>query len=107
MDYLTECAVGAILNLTMNLSTFDINEFNNQIIPLTYFRRNAGQVFERLARTKQLLITKDGVPLAIISDLSTPSASKTGIKSTAGIWKDRKNLKNIERQYSRYGQIFS
>jgi len=53
------------------------------------------------------LITKDGIPLAIISDLSTPSNSKQGILSTAGIWKNRKDLAKIKRQNSRYGQIFS
>jgi len=91
----------------MNLNTFDINEFNNRIVPLTYFRRNAGVVFDRLSQIKQLLITKDGIPLAIISDLSTPSNSKQGILSTAGIWKNRKDLAKIKRQNSRYGQIFS
>ncbi len=91
----------------MNLSTFDINEFNNQTVPLTYFRRNAGQVFTRLSQTSQLIITKDGKPLAIISNLSTPSGSKQGIFNTAGVWKNRKDLAKISRQHSRYGQIFS
>lgn len=91
----------------MNLQTFDINEFNNRIVPLTYFRRNAGEVFGRLSQIKQLLITKDGVPLAIISDLSAPSNTKQGILSTAGVWKNRKDLKTIKRQDSRYGKIFS
>lgn len=91
----------------MNLVSFDINEFNNRIVPLTYFRRNAGEVFERLSKSKQLIITKDGKPLAIISDLSTTPNSKQGIQSTAGVWKDRTDLSNIKRQNSRYGQIFS
>lgn len=91
----------------MSLSTFDINEFNSQTVPLTYFRRNAGEVFARLSQTKQLIITKDGKPLAIISNLSTPSSSKQGILNTAGVWKNRKDLVKTTRQHSRYGQIFS
>lgn len=91
----------------MNLSTFDINDFNNQTVPLTYFRRNAGEVFERLSQFKQLIITKDGKPLAIISDLLASPNSKQGILSTAGVWKNRTDLSKIKRQNSRYGQIFS
>lgn len=91
----------------MNLFTFDINDFNNQTVPLTYFRRNAGEVFERLSKFKQLIITKDGKPLAIISDLLVSPNSKQGILSTAGAWKDRTDLSKIKRQNSRYGQIFS
>ncbi len=91
----------------MNLNTFDIEEFNNRIVALTYFRRNAGKVFERLSQTKQLIITKDGKPLAIISDMPTTSDSKQGILRTAGVWKNRKDLGKTTRQHSRYDQIFS
>jgi len=91
----------------MDLATFDINEFNSRTIPLTYFRRNAGEVFDRLSKSKQLIITKDGKPLAIITGLSTTSNPRQGIQSTAGIWKDRTDLSKIKRQSSRYGQIFS
>ena len=85
----------------------DIANVANQMIPITYFRRNAGDVLNRLSQTKQLFITKDGIIRAIISDVSIPSNSKTGILSTAGVWKNRKDLKKMKRQNSRYGQIFS
>lgn len=91
----------------MNLSNVDIAEFNNQIVPLTYFRRNAGEVFNRLARVSQLIITKGGRPVAIISNLVTTIKSKQGIIATAGIWKNRQDINKITRQHSRYGQIFS
>ena len=91
----------------MNLSNVDISEFNNQIVPLTYFRRNAGEVFGRLAKVSQLIITKGGRPVAIISNLVAATKSKQGIISTAGIWKNRQDINIITRQHSRYGQIFS
>jgi len=91
----------------MNISNVDIAEFNNQTVPLTYFRRNAGEVFDRLARTSQLIITKGGKPVAIISNLAVTPKGKQGITATAGIWKDRQGIKKITRQHSRYGQIFS
>ena len=91
----------------MNISNIDNVEFNNQIVPLTYFRRNAGIVFDKLARTKQLIITRSGKPVAIISNLITPTKTQLGITATAGIWKNRKDTTKISRQHSRYGQIFS
>ncbi len=53
----------------MNLQTFDINEFNNRIVPLTYFRRNAGEVFDKLSSLGQLIIIKDGQPIARLSSI--------------------------------------
>lgn len=91
----------------MNISNADITEFNNQIVPLTYFRRNAGEVFDKLAKVRQLVITKGGKPVAIISNLVAPAKSQQGIIATAGIWKNRQDVKKITRQQSRYGQIFS
>jgi len=91
----------------MNISNVDIAEFNNQIVPLTYFRRNAGEVFDKLAKVSQLIITKGGRPVAIISNLVTTTKSKRGIIATAGIWKNRQDINKITRQHSRYGQIFS
>ena len=91
----------------MNLSNVDIAEFNKQIVPLTYFRRNAGEVFDRLARVSQLIITKGGKPVAIISNLVATPKTQQGIIATAGTWKNRQDIEKITRQHSRYGQIFS
>ncbi len=91
----------------MNISNVDIAEFNNQIVPLTHFRRNAGEVFDRLAKINQLIITKGGKPVAIISNLVATPKTQQGIVATAGIWKDRQDIKKTTRQHSRYGQIFS
>ena len=91
----------------MNISNIDIAEFNNQIVPLTYFRRNAGEVFDKLAKVSQLIITKGGKPVAIISNLAVTPQTRQGIVATAGIWKNRQDIKKTTRQHSRYGQIFS
>lgn len=91
----------------MNISHADIAEFNNQIVPLTYFRRNAGEVFDRLAKVRQLVITKGGKPVAVISNLVATTKSQQGIIATAGTWKNRQDIKKITRQHSRYGQVFS
>lgn len=91
----------------MNITHADIAQFNNQIVPLTYFRRNAGEVFDRLTKVNQLLITKGGKPVAVISNLVATPKTKRGILATAGTWKNRQDIKKITRQHSRYGQVFS
>lgn len=47
----------------------DIANVANQMIPLTYFRRNAGEVFEKLSFLGQLIILKDGQPIATLNSL--------------------------------------
>ena len=48
----------------------DILDVANQMVPLTYFRRNAGAVLEKLSTLSQLIIIKDGKPVATLTSIS-------------------------------------
>ena len=48
----------------------NISDIASQMIPLTYFRRNAGDVLEKLADLGQLIIIKDGKPVATLTSIS-------------------------------------
>mgnify|MGYP000319886984 CR=1 FL=1 len=45
----------------------NINELTKLIVPLTYFRRHAGEVINKLKKTKVLLLVKEGKPIAKLS----------------------------------------
>lgn len=60
----------------MNLS--DLNEFTQRLLPLTVFRRNAGEVLARLPEVGTFILTKDGRPIARLSTLE----EKTKIETT-------------------------
>ena len=55
----------------MNTSLGTITDIANQMIPLTYFRRNAGDVLDKLADLGQLILMKDGKPVATLTSVST------------------------------------
>lgn len=50
-----------------NLQT--IEDFSKRLLPLTYFRRNAGEVMARLPKVGTFILTKDGKPVARLSIL--------------------------------------
>lgn len=47
----------------------DIEELTERLFPLTYFRRNAGQIIEKLEKVGTIILTKDGRPVAKLSSL--------------------------------------
>lgn len=54
----------------MKTAQMNISDIANQMIPLTYFRRNAGEVLEKLTDLGQLIIIKDGKPVATLTSVS-------------------------------------
>lgn len=55
----------------MNISSVSVADIANQMVPLTYFRRNAGDVLAKLANAGQLIIIKDGKPVATLTAVSS------------------------------------
>ena len=50
-----------------NLQT--IEDFSKRLLPLTYFRRNAGKVMAKLPKAGTFILTKDGKPVAKLSTI--------------------------------------
>jgi len=50
-----------------------MTDFTNSLMPLTFFRRRAGEALEKLGEEGILILTKDGKPIAKI----TPMEEKT------------------------------
>ncbi len=65
---------------------FDIEELSKKLLPLTYFRRNAGEVIEKLKTTGTIILTKDGKPVAKLTPLEKEAESD-----------EEENLKKIKR----------
>ena len=55
----------------MHTPSIPITDIANQMVPLTYFRRNAGDVLNKLADLGQLIIIKDGKPVATLTAVSS------------------------------------
>lgn len=76
----------------MNLNLFsvpaEINDFTDRLVPLTYFRRNAGKILVTLSQKGSLVLTKDGQPIAALVRLTsaetTPVDYTQAIKNLAG-----------------------
>lgn len=49
--------------------SIDIEELTKRLLPLTYFRRNAGEVIKNLEKIGSLILTKDGRPVAKLTSL--------------------------------------
>ena len=64
----------------------DIDELTKRLLPLTYFRRNAGEVIENLQTTGTIILTKDGKPVAKLTSVIQESKSD-----------EEENLKKIKR----------
>ncbi len=47
----------------------DIEELTKRLLPLTYFRRNAGEILEKLEKIGTIILTKDGKPVAKLTSL--------------------------------------
>lgn len=76
----------------------DINDFTQRLLPLTVFRRNAGMVLEKLKGSGELIITKDGKPIARLSSLETEDTNEntekklTRLRKLAGGLRFKKQL---------------
>ncbi len=55
----------------MNTSNVNIEDIMQKILPLTVFRRKAGEVLKKLPQVGTFLITKDGKPVAKLCALDT------------------------------------
>ena len=67
-----------------------INELTERLLPLTYFRRNAGQVIKKLDKVGSVILTKDGKPIAELISLK-----KQGKKEE----KDKAVEENLKKLY--------
>ncbi|OGK24404.1 hypothetical protein A3A46_01120 [Candidatus Roizmanbacteria bacterium RIFCSPLOWO2_01_FULL_37_13] len=47
----------------------DIEELTKRLLPVTYFRRNAGEIIEKLEKVGTIILTKDGKPVAKLTSL--------------------------------------
>lgn len=64
-----------------NLQT--IEDFSKRLLPLTYFRRNAGKVMARLPKVGTFILTKDGKPVAKLSILTEETKEENVEKNIA------------------------
>lgn len=71
------------------ISDTQISDFTAKLIPLTYFRRRAGEVLEKLPEAGNFILTKDGNPIAKLSVLAENKV-KTEDQITADIRKIRR-----------------
>lgn len=71
----------------------NIDELTKRLLPLTYFRRKAGEVLSRLPQVGSFILTKDGKPVAKLSMLSkevkkeTPEERQAKLKPLIGGFK--------------------
>lgn len=59
------------------LSFSDIDDITQRLLPLTVFRRNAGEVLARLPKVGTFILTKDGRPIARLSTLEERTKIET------------------------------
>lgn len=64
-----------------NLQT--IEDFSKRLLPLTYFRRNAGKVMARLPKAGTFILTKDGKPVASLNVLKDETKEEEIAKNIA------------------------
>lgn len=81
-----------------NMQTTNIDDITKRLLPLTVLRRKAGEVLSKLEEVGEMLITKDGKPVAKLSSLTTTKVQKANIDV------DLKKLKSITGGY-RLGKI--
>lgn len=55
----------------------NVNEITKRLLPLTLFRRRAGDVLKNLSQVKMYVITKDGKPVAKLTALDEPVSEET------------------------------
>ncbi len=48
----------------------NLDDITKRLVPLTYFRRKAGEAFDKLPQLGMLIITKNGKPVAKLSKIS-------------------------------------
>ena len=80
---------------TINESHLD--QISERLVPLTYFRRNAGEILEKLPKVGSFILTKAGIPVAKLSILKKTIPQKytedkiKKLKSLAGGFKWKKS----------------
>lgn len=68
-------------------NVFSLDDFTSRLMPLTYFRRNAGEVMARLSVEGTIFITKGGKPIAKLSVVK--------VNTSFGVEKKIKKLKKL------------
>lgn len=58
------------------MQNINIDDLTKRLIPLTYLRRNTGEVLDKLRIEGELLLTKDGRPVAKLSSLEAVSEKR-------------------------------
>lgn len=53
----------------------DIDELTKRLLPLTYFRRNAGEIIGKLETLGTIILTKGGKPVAKLTPLKEKEES--------------------------------
>ncbi len=59
----------------------DIDDLTERLIPLTFFRRNAGEVLAKLQEMGELVVTRDGKPIARLSSIQDTTRQKKNIEA--------------------------
>lgn len=83
------------------LNSAQWEDFTQRLVPLTYFRRNAGAVLRKLSLHKSLILTKDGQPIAEISSFKKNKKISTQDQIEA----DLKKLKSLSGGFKLGGNL--
>lgn len=59
----------------------NIDDLAKRLIPLTYLRRNAGEVLAKLQEMGELVVTRDGKPIARLSSFKETATHKRNIEA--------------------------
>lgn len=54
----------------MNVQPLDTNQITQRILPATMLRRNIGRILDQLPQSGNMIITKDGRPVAELTAIS-------------------------------------
>lgn len=54
----------------MNVQTLNVSQITQRLLPATMLRRNIGQVLDKLSQFGNIIITKDGRPVAELVAIS-------------------------------------
>jgi len=62
-----------------------MNNNSGNIVSVTDFRRNFGEITANLVKIESLLLVRGGEPFAIVK--AAPEAKRKALKKVAGVWK--------------------
>ncbi len=71
----------------LNMKILNTEEITKRLIPITEFRRNAGEILREIETIGTVIITKGGKPIVELRPLKETN-KKDKLKKTFGAWKD-------------------